>query len=300
MINLAIDFEILANVSTTVGVIISTLTLVSAFQLYRLSKRDNYIKEIRNVLISYQYNSTALNNLITYEISHELSNHVIYSKQLDRVLKKIHDDYFVGSKTKGKLKRELRNMSQITVSIHTELLKQYNELLRLNSEQSSKIYTDFPSLYRVYEAINLIFNQTIQITKGVVRDENIYANIIRKAYKHKKDIDNVEDLKEAIYQIFMSILQDKHTENDQADINDALSILSLTTNSLMRLSDKELYYHMKKEKGINYKELNETESMFSDLLEAEKGLKLILKEEEILLFREFSTKIKVRNTQSIT
>jgi len=292
---LLINFETLANISTTIGTIISTLTLVSAFQLYKLSKRDNYIKEIRNVLISYQYNSNSLNNLITYDISHELSYHVIYSNQLDRILTKLHSECFQSGKTKKELKEYLKTLPPITVSIHTELLKQYNELLKLNSEQSSKIYTDFPSLYRVYEAINFIFNQTIQITKSIVRDEDIYADIVVSIFKNKDKIKNPDDLKESIYHDFMRILQRKLSESDQDDINDALSILTLTTNSLMRLSDKALFSHMKKEKRIVYKELDETDNIFSDLLEAEKGLKLILKEDEILLFREFSTKIKVRN-----
>lgn len=292
-----LNYEDWANISTTIGVIISTITLWSAYKLYKLSKRDNYIKEIRNVLISYRYNSNSLNSLITYDISHELSYQVIYSTHLNRVLEKIHNDYFAGHKTKKELKKYLKEFPPITISIHTELLNQYNELLKLNSEQASKIYTDFPSLYRVYEAINFVFSHTIYITKAIVRDEDIYSDIILKTYNRKSDIITVEDLKESIYHSFMSLLQNKHNESDQIDINDALKILSLTTGSLMRLTDKELYHHMTREKTIQYKEIEETETIFIDLLEAEKGLKLILKEEEILLFRELSTKIKVRNSK---
>ena len=100
-----LSFEDWANISTTLGVVISTITLWSAYQLYKLSKRDSYIKEIRNVLISYRYNSNSLNNLINYDISHELTHQVIYSSHLDRVFNKIHADFFIGNKTKKELKK---------------------------------------------------------------------------------------------------------------------------------------------------------------------------------------------------
>lgn len=290
-----LTFSDISDISTTLGVIISTLTLVSAFQLYKIGKRDNYIKNLRNTLISYQYNSVCLNNLVTFDISHELIYNVIYSKQLDRILSRIYKNHFSEESTKSKLKKELDHFPPITISIHTNLLNQFNELLRLNSQEASKIYTDYPSLYRVYEAINLVFSQTIESTKNLVRDEEVYVDLILDAYKDKKIIEDIEDFKDYIYYNLMSITQQKHSSGDQDDINDSLNILSLTTNSLMRLSDKELYNQMSNEKKISYKEFDETQSIFEDLHEAEKGLKLILKEEEILLFREYSTKIKVRN-----
>lgn len=289
------NYTDIANISTTGGVIISTLTLVSAFRIYWIGKRDSYIKELRNSLISYQNNSDNLNNLISYDITHEIVGTVIYSRQIERMLQKVFDKYFNEDSIKQDLAGFLEdNMDPITVSIHTELLAQYDSILLNNAQIASKIYTDYPSLYRVYEAVNLIFSQTIGISKQMIRDEEIFRDVILNAFDDKANICNVEDFKDHIFYAFMGIIQKKHSESDQKDVNDALSILSLTTNGLMRLSDKVLYKR-KNEKSINYKALEKTESIFEDLLEAEKGLKMYLNESELLAFREYCTKIKVRN-----
>ena len=288
-------YKNLADISTTIGVVISTLTLVSAFRLYKLGKRDIYLKEVRNILIAYQYNSENLNKLITYEISHELIHNVVYSKQIDRLLSKVFEDSFVTNKEKPELEKDLENLNPITVAIHSELLKQFDTILKLNSQEASKIYTDYPSLYRVYKAVDFTFSQTIEISKQMVRDEELFKNLIIDAYDSKFEIKNIEDLKEFIFFALMSLIQGKHNDNDQKDIDDILNILMLTTNGLMRLSDKELFIQKEREKKIEYKDLDSTNDIFEDLLQAEKGLRLILKEDELLIFREYSTRIKVRN-----
>lgn len=284
----------ISDIATTIGVVISTLTLYSAYRLYKIGKRDSYIKSVRNTLISFHYNSGNLNKLLTFEITHELVNTVVYSTQIDRLVSHIYANFFLTNKTKDELENYLDEINPITVSIHTELLDQFDKILKANSEESSKVFTDFPSLYRVYEAVILIFEQTIEISKHMVRDERIIKDIFIDMFDQKDSFQNTEDVKEFIFYQLMLIIQTKHSESDQKDINDALSILGLTTNGLLRLSDKDLFKQMKQEQRIKYKVFDSTENIFQDLLESEKGLRFVLTEEELLNFREFSTKIKAR------
>ena len=293
------DLKLTSEIAITVGTVISTLTLLSAYRLYWIGKRDNYIKELRNILISYQYNSRCLNNLMTYDITHELIQTVVYSKQVKKFLKYVFDEFFTSSKEVNELEEYLENMNPITLSIHTQLLTEFNDLLKMNSQEASKVYTDYPSLYRVYEAVNYIFNQTIEISKHMVRDEDIFQDLLLNAFDEKENITSADLLVESIFYSLMSIIQQKQTENDQEDINDVLSLLTIATNGLMRLSDKELFKHKGKESKVSYKEFDVTKSIFEDLLEAEKGLKQILRDDELLEFREYSTKIKVRNEKTL-
>nr|WP_294862633.1 hypothetical protein [uncultured Fluviicola sp.] len=290
----------LSDISTTLGVIISTLTLYSAYRLYKSGKRDEYTKNIRNILISYQYNSINLNNLLSYDITHEIVSNVIYSKNLDRTLSKIFNKYFLINNTISL--EELENnidedFPPITISIHTELLSQYNFLLRQNSEQASKIYTDYPCLYRVYESVNFIFSQTINLSKHIARDEKIFIDVITEMKSNNETFESIDDFKEQFYMGFMHLIGQKHQESDQHDINDVLSLLDLTTNAYMRLNDSYLFKQRVKESKIDYKDFDKTDSIFEDLIEAEKGLITIANNQEILKFRELSTKIKVRNEE---
>lgn len=291
------DLNLVSQIATTISVVISTLTLLSAYSLYRMGKRDSYVKELRNILISYQYNSERLNNLVTFDISHELVHTVLNSQQVDRLMNSIFEEYFVTNKSKEDLKMYLDDIYPITVSIHTELLSQYGDLLKTNSQIASRIYTDFPSLYRVYEAVNTIFSQTIEISKNMVRDEDIFRNAIFEAYDEKEKLPSIDLFKENIFFSFMSLIQSKHSEHDQKDINDVLKLLGITTNGLMRLNDNKIIDQKKNEQKISYREYDKTETIFEDLLEAEKGLKMTLRDDELLIFREYSTKIKVRNEE---
>lgn len=43
-----VNLNLVKDIVTIVGIIISALTLYNAYNLYRLGKRDSYIREIRN------------------------------------------------------------------------------------------------------------------------------------------------------------------------------------------------------------------------------------------------------------
>lgn len=290
-----VNLNLVKDIVTIVGIIISALTLYNAYNLYRLGKRDSYIREIRNTLITFQYNCKNLNQLINYEIVHELVYHVVYSSQMNRILTKIYTANFNSSTTEEMLDKALEDFAPITTSIHTELLSQYEQTLKGNTQESSKIYTSYPSLYRVYETVNYIFSRTTDITKNIVRDENIYKNIINKAFTNRSNISNIDNLKEFIFYSFMSGIPSGVLKDSQKDIDDALDILTMATNNFMRLSDKGLFKQKKRESHISFKEMDKTDTIFEDLLEAEKGLKLLFTDNEMLSFRELSTKIKVRN-----
>jgi hypothetical protein len=292
---MSIDLNSVKDIAAIAGIIISTLTLYNAYNLYRLGKRDSYIREIRNTLITFQYNCKNLNQLINYEIVHELVYHVVYSSQMNRILTKIYTANFNNSTTEEMLDKALEDFDPITTSIHTELLSQYEQTLKGNTQESSKIYTSYPSLYRVYETVNSVFSRTTDITKNIVRDEDIYKKIINEAFTNRDNISNIDDLKEFIFYSFMSGIPGAVLKDSQKDIDDALEILTMTTNNFMGLSDKGLFKQKKRESHIYFKEMDKTDTVFEDLLEAEKGLKSLFTDNEMLLFRELSTRIKVRH-----
>ena len=286
------SIELLKNMATILGIVVSTLTLISAYNIYRLGKRDSYVKEIRNTLITFQYNCRSINQLLTYEIAHELVYDVVYSVQMNKILSKIYSKCF--NENEEVLKQELDNFDPITTSIHAELLSQYNQTLKNNAQESSKIYTDFPSLYRVYETVISIFYHTIDVSKNVIRDEDLYKKILLEAYNEKDNILNVDDLKDYIFYTFMSGIQSGILKESQKNIDDILDILTMTTNSFMRLTDKGILKQKSNERKLNFKEMDKTETIFEDLLEAERGLGAVFSNEEMLQFRELSTRIKVR------
>lgn len=175
------------------------------------------------------------------------------------------------------------------------MLTQYNYILKNNSQESSKIYTDYPSLYRVYEAVNFIFSHFIETTKHIVREEELFLDIIKNIIVENEEYEDIEDFKQEFYLGIISVLNSKMEEQDSPNISDIIKLLNITTNAYLRLSDKQLFNQRSIEKKLQFKDFDVTDSIFEDLIEAEKGLISIMTQDEILKFRELSTKIKVRN-----
>lgn len=286
----------IADISTTFGVGISTLTLVSGFRLYRMSKQHEYIKQIRNILISFKFNSDSLNQTLSYEIVNEIVSTVIYSNSIKNDLSKIYSEFFDESeKSQTELQEYLKKLKPITVPIHSQIVEDFKANLKLNSELSSQVFTDYPAMYRVFESTIYLFNDIIDISKHMVRDEEMFADFVNEAFEEKEEIKSLEDLQDHIFHLYMPVIIQKQGRNDHKDAEDMLNILGLTVNAYMRLTDSQLYKQRRKESNTKFKAFDKTEDMFEDLLEAEKGLKIIMGDSEILIFRELSTRIKVRN-----
>lgn len=258
-----------------------------AYNNYRKQKRNEITAELRKLVAQIDYNCQRLNILLNYEVLHEIIAEVVYSHQMNTILADM-----TMAITNGEKYEEEELPKPVTTSIHSPILNEYENLLKSNSEACGRLAELYPSLHRIFESINTMFSSIIVNIKEISRNEKILANIYFKIIKTGcRDIKKIED--EMFYYVLDSITK-RLMSIEQKNINDALSIISLTREAIIRQSDKNLGNILKKSKRIKLKDINATKTIFDDFREAEQGVTLIFSADELLSFRELYIKMKVR------
>lgn len=257
-----------------------------AYNNYRKQKRHEMTASIRKMVTHLDYNCNRLNELLNYEVLHEIISEVVYSHQIDMIL-----TYMANSVTDGTKSEKPELARPVTTSIHSPILEEYENLLKSNSEICGQLAEAVPSIHRIFLSINTMFVSIIRSIKEFSRNENALVKIyfqIRNTGCH--DIGMIKD--EMFYLLLSAI--GNGMEVEQLNINDALSIISQTRNAITRLDDKQLGRILKKSRQLKLQSVDSTETIFNDFREAEKGLALIFTPEELLSYRELYIKMKVR------
>lgn len=76
------------DVITACGTVVAAISIISAFMLYRIQKRDEYLSKVRTALQRLSNDMDELDSLLNFELAYELSSALIYSKSAEYCLKK--------------------------------------------------------------------------------------------------------------------------------------------------------------------------------------------------------------------
>ena len=255
---------------------------------YTRQKREERATTIRGQLITYVNNCKTLNQLITYDVVHEIVSCVVYSPIINRQLSILNYSLSMVSDD------EVSDFAwpwPITIPLHSRLIDDYEYILRRNQEICTMLGAQLPSLNKVFLCVHNIFWGILDHTKNFVRDEKILG----KMYLDVKSTcaDNIELQKDEIfYRMSGAILSGYQQE--QKNIDDALRLLNLVYNSVLKLQPKELESQRKREQKMTWGEYGSKSSLFEEFQETEKAFEKIMTPEEILKFRELYTRIQVR------
>ena len=266
-------------------VIVTAVAAIIAFVVYSRQKRDDTAAKARNYFVSFANNCDTLNELINYDVVHEIVSCVVYSDLIVRNMSQVC--YFIEN---GADLREFKWPWPITVPIHSKLIDDYEVLIRRNQEICAAISVQFPSLFRIYQSIFTMFHSILSYTKNFARDERVFGIIFLTALKRETHPSQLQD--EIFYNLSLRIVEG--LMNQQKNINDALLLLDLVNKTFLKLSPSQLSAQSKREFKMHLKEYQNTQTIFEDFQEAEKALEKIMNQRDILKFRELYTKIKVR------
>ena len=276
--------------------IVATLSAaVWGYFSYRRQKNEERATAIRELLIKYDNNCNVLNHLLTFDVVHEMVSCVIYSPIMHRNLQRMH--HMLADE--GMNLREIDPYTfswpwPITIPLHSQLIDDYEATIRKNQEICATLGTQLPSLYKVFLCVHNLFWSVLANTKGFVRDEQILGQM----WLDTKPFicNNIEIQKDELFNIMIgAVLQGYDVE--QKNIDDAISILKLVTQSFLKLNNKQLEKQRKLEQKMTWGKYGSKSSIFEEFQETEKALEKIMSHEELLKFRELYTKIQVRKEE---
>ena len=262
---------------------------------YLRQKREERATAIRELLIKYDNNCSVLNHLLTFDVVHEIVYCVIYSPIIHRNLQRMDHMLTEQSVRISEIDPDKFYWPwPITIPLHSQLVDDYEATLRKNQEICATLGTQLPSLYKVFLCVHNIFWSVLADTKEFVRDEEIFGQMWLDT--RTKQGSNIELQKDELFNLMIgSILRGYKVE--QKNIDDAISILKLVTQSFLKLNNKRLEKQRKLEQDMTWCKYGSKKSIFEEFQETEKALEKIMTPEELLKFRELYTKIQVRKEE---
>lgn len=288
----------IAQIATALGVGISTASILASYRLYQMSKRDEYVNRLRSSILLNQERCERLNSLINHELTNEIVNCVVYSRDLEQPLIDIMNKFFKSSSaTENELKEYIKQkFPSISTPIHSPLVSSYDSLLSMISSELSVYQIDAPGFYRVMLSTRTLYRNIGDNIKRIIRDEDYWSGILVSIFNDLKDIKNLRELKFYLSTSFVGVIQNRYLSKTQKDINDLLTIVHMVSHAYLALSEERLVKISELEKRQDLLPVFSTKTIVDDLKQAEKCLNLLLDSDSLHKYWELVARFEERNT----
>lgn len=295
MIALAVNWDFIPQMTAAIGVLIAAGSLAWGLWSYRMTKLHEYITGLRQTVSDCMATCERIRLLLPYDLAHETTSSVVYSKEMAFVFKELYTKFFQRRDGKeaseAELEKYLRDeFEPVGVSIHTPLSDAFVDLTYSTTSEIEHYQSDYPALYRVLYAVNYIFIQITRHYRGKVRDIEEWRQAVRAVFGQRRArINSPEELQSYIVVYFVSTLESDRKRYFQAEINDHLDILNLVAKAYMAKPERELLRQGKQERREDYAPVQYVTTE-QDLKEAEKGLQYALEHSGPLML-EYNNKV---------
>src|SRR5215211_2308123 len=296
MIAMAFNWDFIPQMTAAIGVLIAAGSLAWGLWSYRMTKRHEYITGLRQTVSDCMATCERIRLLLPYDLAHEITSSVVYSKELAFVFNELYTKFFQPRDGKEasepELEKYLRDeFEPVGVSIHTPLTDAFVNLTYSTTSEIEHYQSDYPALYRVLYAVNYIFIQITRHYRGKVRDIEEWRQAVRTVFKqYRARVNSPGELQSYIVVYFVNALEADRKHYFQAEIEDHLEILNLVAKAYMAKPERQLLRQGKQERREDYAPVQYVTTE-QDLKEAEKGIQHALEHSEPLML-EYNNKVE--------
>lgn len=285
--------ESISFIATSAAALISAISLFTAFWLYWLGKRDEYLSGFRRSVSLIRSKCKKLNAMLDQELSHEITASVLKVEAILFYLQNFYEENFKEgiTITENDIKE---NMIPVIAAMRTESVTLYEQYLtEVDAEAAQHLFT-FPAFARLTISSHNLFRNILRTMKRVSTAEELWCGFLFKVVMQERTkLTTFEAFKHHIG--FILIAQQVHTISEsQKTINDLLELIDLLSDSYLSSPNRQLQRRSKQERSIPIKPISETETITEDLRETEKVLHTTLGQNELLHFRELVARIETR------
>jgi hypothetical protein len=258
-----------------------------------MTKRHEYVTGLRQTVSDCMATCERIRLLLPYDLAHEITSSVVYSKEMAFVFKELYARFFDSKHeaSEAELENYLKDeFEPVGVSIHTPLTDAFVNLTYSTTSEIEHYQSDYPALYRVLYAVNYVFIQITKHYRGKVRDVEEWRRAVRAVFKrHRFRINSPQELQSYIVVHFVTTLEEDRKRYFQAEIDDHLEILNLVAKAYMAKPERQLLRQGKQERKEDYAPVQYVTTE-EDLKEAEKGLQYALQHSNPLML-EYNNKV---------
>lgn len=289
----------IAHLATAVSAVVAAGSVLSGFILYRLSRRDQRLKEIREGMVMASAVANQLDRSLSFEIAYEIVTETASSVILEPFLKNLHETYFNCERDKKDELNEYleKNTPVIYGSVSSARTTAFeNGLIAIDSE-ASKIEFDFPGVARALYASSNILRNAYHVQKRLVFSEDAWKAAIKQCYEDQEiDLTRYDFFLSELAQLFVGTVLGSLKRTGQDTINDTLKSMEIVVRNYLEKDPNELLKASKFQKSVKLTPVSEAESVAENLRELERSMGDTLPSDDLLQLRQYSAQIDTRET----
>ena len=289
------------DVITACGTVVAAISIISAFILYRIQKRDEYLSKVRNALQRLSNDMDELDSLLNFELAYELSSALIYSKSTEYCLKKIFE--FCNSSINAKQELDQDQVKEALgvfgVSFHDTIANRYTSLISDIKQASTVFYPDYKGLFRFSKACTTLMRNVFASYKRLLLDEDVLTKIIvNNLMDRSEPWESFEDFQKDFLDHLISLVEIGRIKHSQKDVDCLNKLVQIVYSCHIELSSKEWKKLARKNRKIAMQPYESITTVTGDLREAEKGFCSIMSHDAVTQYASLVQTIEITNKES--
>ena len=293
--------DIILDYITAFGTIVAAASIIFAFVLYRVQKRDEYLSKVRDSLQLLSNDMAELDSLLNFELAYELASSLVYSKSTQYCLHRIFEicnESIVNKKKEEETKTQIKNaLGVFGVSFQDTIVSKYTNLISDIKQASTIYYPDYKGLFRFSKACTTLMRNVFLNYKKLLLSEDLLSRLIYgELVESAEPWDRYDHFQKTLLDHLISVVELGRIKRSQKDVDCLLELVEIVYSSHIELSAKEWHKLAKNTKKIALKPYDTITTVTDDLREAEKCFADIMSHESSIKYAELVKTIEIANS----
>lgn len=292
--------NVILDIITSLGTIVATFSIVTAFILYRIQRKDDRLINTQQSLQILHNQAESIKLISDGELLAEMVNTVLYSNQMEHRLKNLYAITIQCKKKHTNHDESCKKFSAVLgvwiAPIQGPLCKRYDETLNAIRNNSLVFYPAYPGLYRFVRASARMLRNMLITYKEILLDEELISeNIYSFFVEGSESLEDYESFCDTIQDFLYQLLDVQRKATNQKDLEELLALINIVYGCHSYLTKKEWNKLEKHNKKIKFRESDDIDTLVEEILEAEKGFEIIMSQQDKDLFMSLVSSIRTRN-----
>ncbi len=288
------------EIITACGTVVAAISIICAFVLYKIQKRDEHLAKVREALQFLSNGINELDSMLNFELAHELSSSLVYSKSSDYSIRRIYEianNAIENQQDEDTARKNIKEALGIFgISFQETLANKYTNLISSIKQSSTVFYPDYKGLFRFSKACTTLMRNVFLNYKSVLLDENIITDIIyRKMIKSHRKWDDCEQFSKELTDHLISVIEISRMKHSQNDVDCLVNLLDLVYSRHIELSAKEWRNLARTNKKVQLLPHASITTVTGDLREAEKCFRSIMDRDDSMNYSALVQTIEIAN-----
>lgn len=292
--------DLVIDIITACGTVVAAISIISAFVLYKLQKRDEHLAKVRESLQLLSNGINELDSMLNFELAHELSSSLVYSESSRYCIRRIYEIANIAidnQQDESATQKSIREtLGVFGISFQETLANKYANLISSIKQASTIFYPDYKGLFRFSKACTTLMRNVFLNYKKVLLDEDLITKLIyQEMIKGHCKWESCEQFEKELTDRLISVIELSRIKHSQNDVDCLVKLLELVYSRHIELSAKEWRKLARANKKIQLLPYDSITTVTGDLREAEKCFRTIMDRDDSMNYSALVQTIEIAN-----